>query len=1069
MFAQGLSRGRKQGWSGVLAMVAAVGLATCPLPAWGQQLVKKDLVNPGDSKPIQLYAEQIATWVEDGQRAFLLKGKVWVEQGTMRLRMPQGVVWIDENSQRQTGIYALEVYGEGGVFYEDSNQRQTNSQALVKLATRGEVRIKPSNGKVIQAAQKDDPLFRRAQNERAFADYHQAASPTPASEAPLPAGSAKAGPGAPEVLPLPAWSAGQPGQGVVAAQGTANSPLPPPPPGPEQGPPPSVAPALPPGPPGGWQLTIRPRSSQEIQARNFPQANGEVAVVVSSGVILTVRNPGEPNKLLDIEADRLVFWTQGNAQELLGNLRSPQGQAGNRQLEFYLAGNVEIRTQNAKETVVLRADEAYYDVARNVAVALKADLELKQPKLIYPLHMQADELIQAGPKLFQAGRSEVYSTILPSDPGLKLVVSQSTLEERDEVKRTIFGIPYSNPQTGEARTEPQRLFRGRNMVVQMEGVPVFYFPYVQGDPEDPLGPLENVSLNYNRIFGFQVFTSWNVYDLIGVDPLPGTRWGLDVGGMTLRGPTLGTDFDFAGTDLFGIGNRYQGLFKAWGIYDEGLDILGGNRGQVVPVTPGPGITVPISHPNWRGWINSKANVQELPNGFTVQGQLSALSDRNVLEQFFGPIWTNDLNQETYLYVKQQGDHWAWTGLAEPNIRPWITQTQWLPRADGHLLGLTFFDLLTYNAQADATFARLRPTNVPPFAYLPTDVSVDTGRFDVYNELSLPWDVGPCKVVPYLVGDMAYYTNDVSDAGRGRLLGGGGLRGSVPFSRLYPEAQSDLFNVNGIFHKIVLSGNYFNVYSSSSLASFPQLDRLNDDASDQALRFITPYQPTLNPANAAFLTTSSLFDPQYYAWRRLVDNRIDSRDSMDVLQMGLRQRWQTKRGFPGQQHIVDWMTLDLQASMFPHSKRDHVGELFGIVEYDWVWNIGDETALVSNGWFEPFDPGPRAFNIAAVMNRPDRTSYTLGYRQIDPLRSRAVVGSVTYAFNAKYALTGSTLYDFGVNNQVNSLVLTRIGTDLQMSLGVNYNSILNNFGVVFEIMPNIMSGSRSRFMPQTARR
>ena len=189
---------------------------------------------------------------------------------------------------------------------------------------------------------------------------------------------------------------------------------------------------------------------------------------------------------------------------------------------------------------------------------------------------------------------------------------------------------------------------------------------------------------------------------------------------------------------------------------------------------------------------------------------------------------------------------------------------------------------------------------------------------------------------------------------------------------------------------------------------PQLDRLNDDATDQALRDIRPLQPLINPANAAFLTTSPLFDPQVYAIRRLVDNRIDTLDHIDVLQLDLRQRWQTKRGFPGNQHIVDWMTLDLAASVFPQSDRDNFGEPFGFLEYDWVWNIGDRTALVSNGWAEPIDDGPRVFTVGIVLNRPDATNFYLGYRQIDPLESRAVIASVTYAFSPKYAVTASTV-------------------------------------------------------------
>ena len=46
-----------------------------------------------------------------------------------------------------------------------------------------------------------------------------------------------------------------------------------------------------------------------------------------------------------------------------------------------------------------------------------------------------------------------------------------------------------------------------------------------------------------------------------------------------------------------------------------------------------------------------------------------------------------------------------------------------------------------------------------------------------------------------------------------------------------------------------------------------------------------------------------------------------------LEFDVRQRWQTKRGYPGQQHITDWMTLDLSGSFFPLSKRDNFGNNF----------------------------------------------------------------------------------------------------------------------------------------------
>ena len=78
-------------------------------------------------------------------------------------------------------------------------------------------------------------------------------------------------------------------------------------------------------------------------------------------------------------------------------------------------------------------------------------------------------------------------------------------------------------------------------------------------------------------------------------------------------------------------------------------------------------------------------------------------------------------------------------------------------------------------------------------------------------------------------------------------------------------------------------------------SLPQLDRLNDDANDQALRDIRPWQSVFNPNSATFLTTSNLFNPQYYALWRLLDTMPDTLDTMEVVQLGLRQRWQTHAG------------------------------------------------------------------------------------------------------------------------------------------------------------------------------
>ncbi len=201
-----------------------------------------------------------------------------------------------------------------------------------------------------------------------------------------------------------------------------------------------------------------------------------------------------------------------------------------------------------------------------------------------------------------------------------------------------------------------------------------------------------------------------------------------------------------------------------------------------------------------------------------------------------------------------------------------------------------------------------------------------------------------KTVPYATLLLADYTNDLNGDDTGRVYGGGGIRASIPFTRLYPGVESELFNVNGINHKIVASANYFVADSNVRYTQLPQLDRLNDDASDQALRDIRPVDPALYPGVGKVLANSPLYDPQVYAIRRLVDESIDTLDRIQELQFDIRQRLQTKRGFPGDQHVVDWMTLDLSGTFFPRSRTATTfGQSLAFLELRLLRNLSDQTS------------------------------------------------------------------------------------------------------------------------------
>jgi hypothetical protein len=184
----------------------------------------------------------------------------------------------------------------------------------------------------------------------------------------------------------------------------------------------------------------------------------------------------------------------------------------------------------------------------------------------------------------------------------------------------------------------------------------------------------------------------------------------------------------------------------------------------------------------------------------------------------------------------------------------------------------------------------------------------------------------------------------------------------------------------------------------------------------------------------------------------------------VLQLDMRHRFQTKRGYPGPEHTTDVLIVGGSISYFPESSRDNFGHPFAFLEYDAVWNVGDRTALVSEGWFEPYEDGSQYYTVGAFLNRTDRTSFYVGYRQTDPLNSRAVTASVAYQLSRRYFMNVSSSYDFGIRQALsNSVMFTRTGSDMTVTIGFSYNSLVNNFGFQFLITPNLVAAlSPNRF-------
>lgn len=816
-----------------------------------------------------------------------------------------------------------------------------------------------------------------------------------------------------------------------------------------------------------------------------PVGNGVQRLLYTGGLIINVAyeiptRQGLAPQEFEFAADNLVMWVKNlNGQDALGGLPIESTGTGDNKLEIelYMTGNVVVRSKDEQISAVtkartvttrtLRAEQLYYDVNNNRAIAMEADLEMSFDNLPDTVHLHARQIERLGRSEWRASKAGAFSSKLPSDPGLEFFSSEAVFTERETILRNFLGLPYRKASTGEVEYGYERVLTGRHARLELLGVPIFYTPYLRTDPSEPLGPLSGIGFGNDRIFGVQGYTTWDLYKLFAIRPPEGHKWRLHLDYLGDRGPGFGTDYDYRNPDFFGFFGPNFGTIRAYGIPDGGVDNLGGERGiepRASSFRDGERI--------FRGralWRHQHEIVAERDNDglltagrfITLQRQLAYQSDKNFFEQYYKAEFDSGTNQETFANLAgSEGLFFGSLLVQGGQNRNWMTETRWLPKLSGAWLGQSLFDTFTYNSRADVGYAQLRPSEIYPPPVLSTEQRLDTGRIDWWQELSLPLNAGPIRVVPYGVLDLTGYTKDLNGDARGRVYGGGGARASLSVSRIYSDASNEIFNVRGLNHKATLHSNYYFARSSVDSKELPLLDRLNDDTIDLSYRAITPLHGNYLPAmDALALQTAPFFDPQRLAIRRLVDNRVDTRDDIQVLQLGLDQRFQTKRGFPGREHTVDWFSADVSTSIFPNANKDNFGNSTAFLEYRTIWNVGDQTAITSSGWFDPFDTGARYWNLGIYLSRPDRTNFYIGYRETDPVNSKTVITSIGYQLTRKYGVNLSSSYDFGTRQALsNTFLISRTGTDLTFTFGITYNQLTNNTGFTFSFVPNLAAAT-----------
>ena len=964
------------------------------------------------SDRIVVAADAGSHWVEGVYDVYLLHGNCLINQGLTYARSRDAVLWIERGGERGEPPHKVIAYLEGDV---DINYRQGDAPG--KAGGAASLKDKSWFGRFYSVSPVDvQKMQLEAPPPQKPPVYeHAQANFDPAPKAALTADAAQFA----EPIPAPA---------------------------------PLVAP-----PPGQYRIRVQKRSAVSPDGDVFSNpATNEYIALLQGGLNIVVDGVDQLGSI-DVDTDNLVIWTEGQLQP---GAQGESFQDKNRPLEIYMEGNVVFRQGDR----TIYAQRMYYDVRRETGIVLAVEMKTPVPKFEGLMTLKADVVQQVGRDRFVAQNASLTSSRF-GVPGYELRARDMSYEDVQHPRiDPLTGIPAVDP-TGAQIIDHEKMVTSRNNVIAIEQVPVFYWPVIATDMEQPNYYLDGVRFTSDRVFGNRIMTDWDGYQLLGIrNKPPGTKLIFSADYLSKRGPATGATFNYERQTLWGVPASTSGFVDMWGIYDNGLDNLGYLRRDFIPEN-----TFDPNRQHLRGRLLAQHR-QLLPNDWQLTGELGYISDNNFLEQYYEREWDQLKDESTDLEIKKYLDNSSFSGFASARLNPFFTETNWLPRVDHFWLGQPLLgDRLTWYEHTNLAYAQFKSATQPTLATdqlnwapLPWEGPAGTtrqgDRVATRQELDLPFAASVVKFDPYVLGEVAHWGQVLDNSDLSRAYGTFGLRASLPIWTVDPTIQSTLFNVNGIAHKMVFDIDAFYSQATTNVTNLPLYDQVDDNDIEAYRRWLafTDFggPPPVPPQ----------YDERFYAIRRGLQNWVASpsteiANDLTAVRLGLRQRWQTKRGPIGRQRIVDWILFNTDVTVFPDASRDNFGATLGLLDYDFRWHVGDRTTVVSDGYFDFFTNAPQYASIGMFVNRPPRGNVYLGFRSFEgPISSNVVVTSYSYRMSPKWMSTFGTTFDIkNARNIGQNFTITRIGESFLMVLNVNVDTSKGNVGATMAVQPRFLQG------------
>ncbi|MHC4336935.1 MAG: LPS-assembly protein LptD [Planctomycetota bacterium] len=421
----------------------------------------------------------------------------------------------------------------------------------------------------------------------------------------------------------------------------------------------------------------------------------------------------------------------------------------------------------------------------------------------------------------------------------------------------------------------------------------------------------------------------------------------------------------------------------------------------------------------------------LPHSWQLTTEVSYASDEHFIEGYYRGEFNVGKEQETLVHLKRIEDNWGISILGKMRINDFVSKLEELPTVAYHLAGQSIFDdKLTFYSDSQVSRYRQRTTtkgvSEPFFTYMSERA-----------ELDMPLTIGRVKVVPFVAGTYGFedgsgFNTRIDGSTKPReddvWIGEAGARISLqPWWKVYPKVKSRVWDLNELRH------------------------------------IVRPY-----------LTVVTFTES---------DSVVEQRD---VLNIGLSQRLQTRRGRGSKERTVDWMRLDTDVTwvsktddpsasgpgpdrfiwnnpFIPLDKRrsSHIfGPRRNYFGADYLWRLSDTTAILGDMNYDMQSGVVQQMNVGFSHLRWPNLSYYIGSRYLRRINntygekgSNAFTFAATYVLDPRYTVVFSQQFDFDYGAAIRSdIALLRRYHRMYWGLTYSADESLKKQAIVFSIWP-----------------